>query len=124
MTTAPRVTVVDWQTVARGPAASDVAYFLGASLRPEDRRASERELLGLYVEELRRRGVRDLDADRFADEYRRHSTSGIVMAVVASMIVEVTARGDAMFLAMARRHAAHAIDADVESLWQRGARVI
>ena len=114
---APRVTVVDWQTVARGPAASDVAYFLGASLRPEDRRANEGELLGIYVEELRRQGVRDVDSARFTDEYRRHSTSGIVMAVIASMVVEVTPRGDEMFLAMARRHSAHAIDADVELLW-------
>jgi hypothetical protein len=40
------------------------------------------------------------------------------MAVVASMIVEVTERGDAMFLAMARRHAAHGIDAEVESMWR------
>ena len=40
------------------------------------------------------------------------------MAVVASMIVEVTERGDAMFLAMARRHAAHAIDAETESMWR------
>ena len=112
------MTVVDWQTVGRGPAASDVAYFLGASLRRADRREHERELLALYVDELGRRGVDGLDRDRFFDQYRRHSISGIVMAVVASMIVEVTERGDAMFLAMARRHAAHAIDVDVESLWR------
>jgi aminoglycoside phosphotransferase (APT) family kinase protein len=116
--TAPPVTVVDWQTVGRGPAASDVAYFLGASLRSAERRAHERELLALYLDELARRGVRDLDRARFFDQYRRHSISGIVMAVVASMIVEVTERGDAMFLAMARRHAAHAIDTEVESLWK------
>jgi aminoglycoside phosphotransferase (APT) family kinase protein len=117
--TAPPVTVVDWQTLGRGAAASDVAYFLGASLRSEERRANERALVELYLSELARRGVRDLDSDRFFDQYRRHSTSGIVMAVVASMVVEVTERGDAMFLAMARRHAAHAIDADVASLWKR-----
>ena len=119
---APPVTVVDWQTVGRGPAASDVAYFLGASLRSADRRNHERELLALYVDELGRRGVGGLDRDRFFDHYRRHSISGIVMAVVASMIVEVTERGDAMFLAMARRHAAHAIDTDVESLWKPAGR--
>jgi aminoglycoside phosphotransferase (APT) family kinase protein len=116
--TAPPVTVVDWQTVGRGPAASDVAYFLGASLRTADRRAHERDLVGLYLDELRRRGIGGIDDDRFFDDYRRHSISGIVMAVVASMIVEVTERGDAMFLAMARRHAAHAIDAEVESMWR------
>ena len=50
---------------------------------------------------------------------RRIFATFIVMAVVASMVVEVTARGDEMFLAMARRHSAHAIDADVESLWEK-----
>jgi hypothetical protein len=118
---APPVTAVDWQTVGRGAAASDVAYFLGASLRTADRRAHERDLLRLYLAELERRGVRGVDAGRFFDQYRRQSISGIVMAVVASMIVEVTARGDAMFLAMARRHAAHAVDAEVESVWRERA---
>ncbi len=32
------------------------------------------------------------------------------MAVVASMIVQQTERGDAMFTAMAARHSRHAID--------------
>jgi hypothetical protein len=34
------------------------------------------------------------------------------MAVVASMIVEQTERGDKMFLTMATRHATHALDLD------------
>jgi hypothetical protein len=34
------------------------------------------------------------------------------MAVVASMIVKQTERGDEMFLAMANRHAQHADDLD------------
>ena len=36
--------------------------------------------------------------------------AGFVVTVVASMIVERTARGDEMFVAMARRHARHALD--------------
>jgi hypothetical protein len=36
------------------------------------------------------------------------------MAVLASMIVERTERGDAMFLAMAGRHGRQALDLDSE----------
>ena len=32
------------------------------------------------------------------------------MTVIASMIVEETARGNEMFITMARRHARHALD--------------
>jgi hypothetical protein len=38
------------------------------------------------------------------------------MAVAASMLVERTARGDEMFLTMARRHARHALDLDAAAL--------
>ncbi|MFM8014947.1 MAG: hypothetical protein ACKPCO_02560 [Actinomycetota bacterium] len=45
-------------------------------------------------------------------EYRKFTFAGFVMAVVASMIVKQTDRGDEMFLAMANRHAQHAVDLD------------
>jgi len=47
--------------------------------------------------------------DCFAD-YRRYAYGGYLMAVGASMMVERTARGDEMFLTMARRHAAQIVD--------------
>jgi hypothetical protein len=37
------------------------------------------------------------------------------MAVVASQIVEVSERGDAMFAAMAERHAQQIVDLDAEA---------
>ena len=39
------------------------------------------------------------------------------MAVGASMLVERTERGDDMFMAMAHRHAAHAIDLDAHAIF-------
>jgi hypothetical protein len=38
------------------------------------------------------------------------------MAVGASMLVERTERGDAMFMVMAERHAQHALDLNAMSL--------
>jgi hypothetical protein len=38
------------------------------------------------------------------------------MAVIASMLVERTPRGDLMFMAMAARHARHALDLDAAAV--------
>ena len=47
----PPVTVVDWQTAAVGVGPSDVAYFVGAGLLPDDRRRHERALVERYCRE-------------------------------------------------------------------------
>lgn len=106
------LTVVDWQTPGIGAALADVSYFLGAGLLPETRRASERELVRAYHEELCGRGVSDYPFSDCWEDYRRFSFSGLLMAVVASMIVGQTDRGDDMFMAMASRHAQQVLDLD------------
>ena len=106
------VTVVDWQTVTHGPALQDVAYFIGAGLQPDDRRAHEEDLARLYHRELVASGVEGYGWDRCWNDYRRGTWSGLIMAVAASMLVERTARGDEMFMVMAHRHARHALDLD------------
>ena len=112
----PTVTVVDWQTVTLGPGPADVSYFLGAGLMPEQRRAHEETLVRDYHRQLISGGVEDYSWDRCLTEYRRHAYAGYIMAVGASMLVERTARGDEMFLTMARRHAAQVQDLDSEAL--------
>ncbi|MCU1352283.1 MAG: hypothetical protein JWM05_1492 [Acidimicrobiales bacterium] len=110
-----RVGVVDWQTVGHGPAAGDLAYFLGGSVTSDVRRAHEHDLVAHYADALGGRGV-DVDRAALWTGYRRHAFDGLLMAVLASMIVARTDRGDAMFVTMAERAAAHAIDLDSESL--------
>jgi hypothetical protein len=106
------IAVVDWQTCTHGPAAQDVAYFVGAGLPTEDRRAHEDGLTRRYHDALTAAGVTGYPWDRFWDDYRRSTWAGLVMAVAASMLVERTDRGDRMFLTMAERHARHALDLD------------
>jgi len=113
---APPLAVVDWQTVARGLGTADAAYFLGAGLLVDDRRAHERALLRGYWEALSAQGVKDYAFDTCWRDYRRTAFSGIVIAVIASMIVVQTARGDDMFMAMAARHAQQILDLESESL--------
>lgn len=106
------VAVVDWQTCTHGPGLSDVAYFVGAGLSPEDRAACEADLVRAYHVALGEAGVTDYPQDRCWVDYRRGTWHGLVMAVAASMLVERTDRGDHMFLTMAARHARHALDLD------------
>jgi len=106
------VTVVDWQTCGTGVGPSDVAYFLGAGLVPEARREAEDGLVRSYHDGLLAAGVSDYGWDECWLDYRRGTWSGLSMAVLASMSVQRTDRGDAMFLAMADRHARHALDLD------------
>lgn len=106
----PRVSVVDWQTITVGSPLSDVCYFMGASLLREDRLSAEDELVRAYHRGLQEAGVEGYRWDQCWEDYRRGAFAGVVMAVVASMIVQQTERGDAMFTAMATRHSRHAID--------------
>ena len=109
------VTTVDWQTVAIGIGTDDVAYLIGAGLLPDVRRAHEEELVRRYHDALLARGVDGYSWSVCWEDYRRFSLSGLQMAVVASMIVRGDDRGDAMFLAMAERHARQALDLGAEA---------
>jgi hypothetical protein len=110
------VTVVDWQTIQQGPAAADVAYFLGASLTVDDRRAHEDELLAGYHAELGAAGVTERSFDELEQDYRRCALSGVAMTIGASMLVETDERGRRMFATMAERHFTHALDVDADEL--------
>ena len=105
-----RPVVVDWQTLAWGTCAADVAYFVGGCLTVEDRRAHEGELLVRYHEALCRRGVAGFGLGDLQASYRHETFAGVLMAIVASMVVQRTERGDLMFLTSAARHAQHVLD--------------
>jgi aminoglycoside phosphotransferase (APT) family kinase protein len=111
-----RPVVVDWQTAAWGAPASDVAYFVGGCLSVEDRRVHEQDLLVRYHEALRHRGVDSYSLGDLKGDVRRNTFAGVLMAIVASMVVQRTERGDLMFLTSTTRHAQHALDAGAPAL--------
>jgi thiamine kinase-like enzyme len=104
------LTVVDWQTVGWGGAMNDLSYFLGGGLSVADRRAYERELVGEYYSALCSQGVAGFTKEACWEGYRRHTFGGVLMAIVASMLVQRTERGDEMFMTTLARHAQHALD--------------
>ncbi len=114
------VGVVDFQTVTHACGPQDLSYFIGAGLTTELRRKHERDLVARWADGLREYGV-ELAHSQVWNEYRRYAFAGFVMAVVASMIVKQTSRGDEMFMAMANRHGTHAADVDALAVVRGGA---
>jgi len=94
--------VVDWQSISLGCAFNDVSYFMGTSLTPSDRANHEEALLKLYLGALNSYGVA-MQWDDAWTLYRHYAPAGLIMAVIASMIVGETERGNSMFMAMATR---------------------
>ena len=109
------IAAVDWQTPGHGLGITDVSYFLGAGPLPEERRLIERDLVDEYGQALVDYGVA-VDSEHLWMQYRREAYAGIVMSVIASQIVGSNYRSEAMFAAMATRHAQHALDLKSESL--------
>lgn len=106
----PRVAVVDWQGLRVGRPLNDVALCLAGGLRPAVRREVEEDVLREYHEALEAAGVTGFSWDQCWLEYRQAAFAGLGLTVVASVAVEQTPRGDAMFKAMAQRYARHALD--------------
>ena len=101
--------VLDWQSVTLGPGVLDVGYFIGAGLPEELRRKHEQDLLRRWLDALKRYGV-SYGWDEAWDAYRHYLLQGVFTAIFASVGTKQTERGDAMFMTMARRHCAQALD--------------
>lgn len=112
----PRVTVVDWQGMRMGRPLNDVALCLGGGLEPSVRRSVEENIVRAYHQGLLRADVEGFDWAQCWHAYRCASFAGFGLTIIATMVVEQTDRGDAMFTAMAKRYARTAIDLGVEDL--------
>jgi len=74
---------LDFQAYVRCTALHDVNYMIVGSLEPSERRAHERDLLALYLAELRALGVPDpWDPDEAWGRYRRHTIHGLTWFTV------------------------------------------
>ena len=110
----PRITAVDWQTMGVTNPLTDVAYFIGASLRPADRREAEESIVRAYHEALCGAGIGDFGWAACWEGYRRASLYGLGIAVLARGVAARNPDGDALFRMLLKRHAAHALDLGAE----------
>jgi len=109
------VSAVDWQTIGVGCGLRDVAYLLGNSAEPDDRRRHEDEALDRYRTAMAGLGV-DLSLDELMGMYRHGAFQGPFITMLGSIAVGQTDRGDDMFMAMAERSAAQIVDHDALDL--------
>jgi aminoglycoside phosphotransferase (APT) family kinase protein len=110
------VTVLDWQSIAYGVGAVDVAYFLAGALAPDVRRAHEPELLARYHRGLTALGVSGYSAQDLARDYAGGAFLLFLTAFFAAMVVRQTPRGDDMFMQMIGGATQHIHDHDALAL--------
>ncbi|MBZ6377847.1 MULTISPECIES: phosphotransferase [Pacificimonas] len=94
------LTVVDWQSFAYGPPASDIGYFIAGALTPDERKQHEDSLIGAYLAELERQGAGPYRREELTRHYIAGAYQLFTTAYVAAMLVTQTARGDDMFFRM------------------------
>ena len=97
------VVAVDFQTLSLALPARDLAFFLGTSLLPADRRSHERDLVAAYHAALTPYGVADYSVDQTYDDYVFAMLQGPLVAVFGCAYGARTERGDRMFAAMVTR---------------------
>lgn len=97
------VTAVDWQTVSLGLPARDLAFLLSTGLPIEERRAGEDAVVAAYHDALVGFGVTGHPIEECADDYRFGLLQAPLIIVLGWAVAAPTARGDAMFRAMAER---------------------
>ncbi len=109
------VAIVDWSP-SLGSGGADAAYFMGTGMEAELRSKDEQHIIRDYHSRLLSYDIDNYDFDACWRDYRKSSFAGLSMAVIASMIVGQTDRGDDMFMTMARRSADMAIELEALDL--------
>lgn len=105
----------DWQGIAKGNWALDVAYALSAGLDVEDRRAWERELLALYLDELGAAGGKPPPFDEAWLDYRRQMFHGLIFWTYTLLVGKLSPVQPEPIVRELIRRTAHAVT-DLESL--------
>jgi aminoglycoside/choline kinase family phosphotransferase len=104
------VTVVDWQTVAVGLPARDLAYWVTTSVSPEHRPAAEEQALPAYLKAL---GIDGYSLGELQEDYRIGQLHTPLIASLGWAFSTQTARGGEMMLAMVERSCAAIRDLEV-----------
>ena len=73
--------VIDWQATSIGRSAPDIEYFIVYCIDPKERRAMEREILGLYHSVLVEQGVGGYDFESCLEDYRLSIAANMLRTV-------------------------------------------
>ncbi|MEE3922458.1 phosphotransferase [Micromonospora sp. BRA006-A] len=111
----PAVTVVDWQTVQLGRGPATPRTWSAAACRPTCARRGRRSCSRRTTTPCALPGCGGAATSAGA-RTEVNTVAGLHMTVVGAMLVARDGRGDAMFVAMAERRAAHVTDLDALTL--------
>ena len=106
------VAVVDWQTLSIASGGRDLAYLLGNSVEPGERREVEDDVRAAYLARLVELGVAGVDLATVVADERHGAFQGPFITMLGAIAVGRTDRGDDMFVAMAERSATQIRDLD------------
>ncbi len=82
--------LIDWQTAVRGRGPIDIATLFVTSLKPEDRRTAEVELLPAYHAALLREGVCDYSFEQCWTDYRLALANQFSQIVFLASMIDVS----------------------------------
>jgi hypothetical protein len=88
--------LLDWQAVRRGHPSRELAYTLVTGMTTSDRRASERDLLEHYCQELAAAGGPVVDSGDLWDRYRQGALYAYVAALITAGLGGMQAQGIAL----------------------------
>lgn len=101
----------DWQGIAKGNWSLDVAYALSAALDTDDRRAWERDLLALYLDELGAAGGKPPAFDEAWLAYRQQMLHGLIFWTYTLLVGKISElQPEAYVRTVIRRTALAALD--------------
>ncbi len=86
----PSLALIDWQSISKCCGEQDLAYFLTQSLRVEERRKHEHELVRSYAELLEGYGVSERPFERCWHAYRISALYLVSYAVVIAGTLDLT----------------------------------
>ena len=108
------IAIFDWQGPIIGRGMVDVALFLAHSARIEVRRDHQQDLLGRYVEGLKRAGVLDYEeADAWRDYERAMLYNWVYTGVVSGTLDVHNEKAFAWMSQMVERHSKATLELDV-----------
>jgi hypothetical protein len=89
---ADALTVADWQICIRSRGTYDTGYFMSQSVPPEQRRASEMDILRTYHETLLENGATGYGFDQCLEDYRRTVLFCLVYPVISGGTYDLSNR--------------------------------
>lgn len=103
----------DWQGIAKGNWSLDLAYALSAALETADRRAWERDLLALYLDELGAAGGKPPGLDEAWLAYRQQMFHGLIFWTYTLLVGKLSElQPESYVRALIRRTSQATVDLD------------